>query len=108
MSHTIYVTRIILRPLSALFGLQFMMPMKKSEWITRSFINKAKEGGHVRIIYNFSNFLPNILYIHLYKKKSISYVHSKLIGRLSNDMTRRENKTAIIFTHFIWLYTFVF
>ena len=30
MSHTSYVTRIILRPLSALFGLQFMLPMEKS------------------------------------------------------------------------------
>ena len=40
---------------------QFMLPMEKSvtftgackcdytEWITRSFVNKAKEGGHVRI-----------------------------------------------------------
>jgi hypothetical protein len=30
ISHTIYVTRIILHPLSALFGLQFMLPMEKS------------------------------------------------------------------------------
>ena len=30
MSRTIYVTRIILRPLSALFGLQFMLTMEKS------------------------------------------------------------------------------
>jgi hypothetical protein len=30
MSHTIYVTRIILRPLSALFGSQFMLPMETS------------------------------------------------------------------------------
>ena len=30
MSHTIYVTRITLRPLSALFGLQFMLKMGKS------------------------------------------------------------------------------
>ena len=30
MSHTIYVTRIILPPLSALFGSQFMLPMKTS------------------------------------------------------------------------------
>ena len=36
---------------------QFMLPMEKSvtftgactEWITHSFVNKAKEGGHVRI-----------------------------------------------------------
>jgi hypothetical protein len=61
MLHTIYVARIILRLLSALFGLQFMLTMEKSvtfigacaneiiEWITRSFVNKAKEGGHVRI-----------------------------------------------------------
>jgi hypothetical protein len=28
MSHTIYVTRIILCPLSALFGSQFMLPME--------------------------------------------------------------------------------
>ena len=30
MSHTIYVTRIIMRPLSALFGSQFMLPMETS------------------------------------------------------------------------------
>jgi hypothetical protein len=30
MSHTIYVSRIILRPLSALFGSQFMLPMETS------------------------------------------------------------------------------
>jgi hypothetical protein len=30
MSHTIYVTRIILLPLSALFGSQFMLPMETS------------------------------------------------------------------------------
>ena len=30
MSHTIYSTRIILRPQSALIGLQFMLPMEKS------------------------------------------------------------------------------
>ena len=34
MSHTIYVTRIILRPLSALFGLQCMLPMEKSVTFT--------------------------------------------------------------------------
>ena len=30
MSHTIYIARIILRPLSALFGSQFMLPMETS------------------------------------------------------------------------------
>ena len=30
MSHTIYVTQIILRPLSALFGLQFMLPIENN------------------------------------------------------------------------------
>jgi hypothetical protein len=34
MQHTIYVTRIILRPLSALFGLQFMLPIEKSVTFT--------------------------------------------------------------------------
>ena len=34
MSHTIYITRIILRHLSALFGLQFMLPMEKSVTFT--------------------------------------------------------------------------
>ena len=55
MSHTIYVTRIILRPLSALFGSQFMLPMETSvtfigtcanEIIRRNnsgFFNKGKE-----------------------------------------------------------------
>jgi hypothetical protein len=55
MSHTIYVTRIILRPLSALFGSQFMLPMETlvtfigtcaNEIIRRNnsgFFNKGKE-----------------------------------------------------------------
>jgi hypothetical protein len=34
MSHTIYVTRIIMCPLSALFGLQCMLPMEKSVTLT--------------------------------------------------------------------------
>ena len=62
MSHTIYVIRIILRPLSALFGSQFMLLMETSvtfigacanEIIRRNnsaFFNKGKEWGHVRII----------------------------------------------------------
>jgi hypothetical protein len=40
MSHTIYVTRIILRPLSALFGLQFMLPMEKSVTFTGACANE--------------------------------------------------------------------
>jgi hypothetical protein len=40
MSHTIYVTRIILRPLSALFGLQFMLPMEKSVTFTSACANE--------------------------------------------------------------------
>ena len=78
MSHTIYVTRIILRPLSALFWLQFMLPMEKSltftactneiiiytEWITRSFVNKAKEGGHVRILYIFKDQFRSQLFTY--------------------------------------------
>ena len=55
MSHTICVTRIVLRPLSALFGLQFMLPMCSwdyTEWIFCSFVYKAKEGGHARISFN--------------------------------------------------------
>ena len=39
MSHTIYVARIILRPLSALFGLQFMLPMEKSVTFTGTCAN---------------------------------------------------------------------
>ena len=69
MSHTIYVTRIILCSLSALFGLQFMLPMEKSVTFTGTcandiipFVNKPKEGGHVRIInkicLNHNLFLP--------------------------------------------------
>jgi hypothetical protein len=34
MLHTIYATQIILPPLSALFGLQFMLPMEKSVTFT--------------------------------------------------------------------------
>ena len=40
MSHTIYVTRIILRLLSALFGLQFMLPMEKSVTFTGACANE--------------------------------------------------------------------
>ena len=55
-----------------LFGLQFMLPIEKSvtftdtcaneitflysEWIIRSSANKAKEGGHVRMLYSL--YLP--------------------------------------------------
>jgi hypothetical protein len=39
ISHTIYVTRIILHPLSALFGLQFMLPMEKSVTFTGACAN---------------------------------------------------------------------
>jgi hypothetical protein len=61
MSHTIYVARIILRPLSALFGSQSMLPMETSvtfidacvnEIIQRNnsvFFYKGKKWGHVRI-----------------------------------------------------------
>ena len=40
MPHTIYVTRIMLRSLSALFGLQFMLPMEKSVTLTGACANK--------------------------------------------------------------------
>ena len=40
MSHTIYVTRIILRPLSALFGLQFLLPIEKSVTFTGACANE--------------------------------------------------------------------
>jgi len=40
MSHTIYVTRIIMRPLSTLFGLQCMLPMKKSVTFTGACANE--------------------------------------------------------------------
>jgi hypothetical protein len=40
MSHTIYVTRIILRPLSALFGSQFMLPMEMSVTIIGACANE--------------------------------------------------------------------
>jgi hypothetical protein len=58
MSHTTYVTRIILRPLSALFGSQFMLPMETSvtfigvcanEIIRRNnsgFFNKGKDNSN--------------------------------------------------------------
>ena len=39
ISHTMYVTRIILRPLSALFGFQFMLPMEKSVTFTGACAN---------------------------------------------------------------------
>jgi hypothetical protein len=45
MSHTIYVTRIILRPLSALFGLQFMLPMEKSVTFTGACANEIIPNG---------------------------------------------------------------
>jgi hypothetical protein len=39
MSHTIYVTRIILRPLSVFFGLQFFLTMEKSVTFTGACAN---------------------------------------------------------------------
>jgi hypothetical protein len=41
MSHAIYVTRIILRPLpvSELIGLQFMLPMEKLVTFTGAYAN---------------------------------------------------------------------
>ena len=46
MSHTIYVTRIILRPLSALIGLQFMLPMEKSVTFTGACANEIIPNGY--------------------------------------------------------------
>jgi hypothetical protein len=43
--HTIYVIRIILRPLSALFGLQFMLPMEKSVTFTGTCANEIIPNG---------------------------------------------------------------
>ena len=45
MSHTIYVTRIILRPLSTLIGLQFMLPMEKSVTFTGAWANDIIPNG---------------------------------------------------------------
>jgi len=45
MSHTIYVTRIILRPLSALFGLQVMLPMEKLVTFTGTCANEIIPNG---------------------------------------------------------------
>ena len=43
--HTIYVIQIILRPLSALFGLQFMLPMEKSVTFTGTCANEIIPNG---------------------------------------------------------------
>jgi hypothetical protein len=75
MSHTIYIARIILRTLSALFGSQFMLPTETSvtfigacanEIIRRNnsgvFFNKGKEWGHVRIkFWNFMKTFENFI-----------------------------------------------
>jgi hypothetical protein len=53
MSHTIYITRIILRHLSALFGLQFMLPIEKSVTFTGACANEI---------------IPNGLLAHLFTK----------------------------------------
>jgi len=45
MSHTIYVSLIILLPLSALFGLQFMLPMEKSVTFTGACANEIILNG---------------------------------------------------------------
>ena len=45
MSHTIYVTRIVLRPLSALFRLQFMLPMEQSVTFTGACANAIIPNG---------------------------------------------------------------
>jgi hypothetical protein len=46
MSHTIYVTRIILRPLSALFGSQFILPMETSVTFIGACVNEIKRGNN--------------------------------------------------------------
>jgi len=45
MSHTIYVSRIIPRPLSALFGLQSMLPMERSVTFTGACANEIIPNG---------------------------------------------------------------
>ena len=45
MSHTIYVTRIILLPLSASFELQFMLPIEKSIAFTGACANEIIPNG---------------------------------------------------------------
>ena len=47
MSHTIYVTRIIMCPLSALFGSQFMLTMEKSVTFTGACANKITPNGYL-------------------------------------------------------------
>jgi hypothetical protein len=44
-----------------------------SAWITRSFVNKAKEGGHVRI--KFSNYF---LWLMIIKKKFAGNSHAEI------------------------------
>ena len=46
MSHTIYLVRIILRPLSALFGSQFMLPMETSVAFINAFANEIIQGNN--------------------------------------------------------------
>ena len=45
MLHTIYATQIILPPLSALFGLQFMLPMEKSVTFTAACASEIIPNG---------------------------------------------------------------
>jgi hypothetical protein len=47
MSHTIYVTLIIQLPLSALFGLQFMLPMEKSVTFNGTCANEIIMNGYL-------------------------------------------------------------
>ena len=47
MAHTVYVTRIMLRPLSELFGLQFMLPMEKSVTFTGACANEIMPNGQL-------------------------------------------------------------
>jgi hypothetical protein len=83
MSHTIYLTRIILRPLSALFGLQFMLPMEKSVTFTAACAN---------------DIIPNELLARLLTKRKKEVMLEYTIQNVSMDTDTLLNEKR--FTQF--------
>ena len=61
-SHTIYVTRIILRPLSALFGSQFMLPMETSVTFTGGCANEIIRRNNSGFLYKGKELELLIIY----------------------------------------------
>ena len=77
MSHTIYVTRIIMCPLSALFGLQFMLPMEKSVTLTGACANEIIPNGQLARLLTKEKKEVMLQYCLMLNEQLFSYVISR-------------------------------